>query len=155
MKTLSQKAKYALRALQMLASEAGRGPVLISRMADERELPKKFLELILLQLKNHGLLTSKRGKGGGYQLGKPAKEITLGQVVRIFDGPLAPLPCVSETAFRRCEDCQDFDTCGTRLVMREVRDQVAKVLDGTTIADLMERVDEATSKRAKDTMYHI
>ncbi len=153
MKTLSQKAKYALRALQMLAKEAGRGPVLISRLADERELPKKFLELILLQLKNHGLLVSKRGKGGGYQLGKPASEITLGQVVRIFDGPLAPLPCVSETAFRRCEDCEDFETCGTRLVMREVRDSIAKVLDGTTIADLLTRVERAGQGR--DTMYHI
>jgi Rrf2 family protein len=153
MKTLSQKAKYALRALQMLAAEAGRGPVLISRMADERELPKKFLELILLQLKNHGLLMSKRGKGGGYQLGKPANEITLGQVVRIFDGPLAPLPCVSETAFRRCDDCEDFETCGTRLVMRDVRDSIAKVLDGTTVADLLTRVERAG--KGRDTMYHI
>lgn len=155
MKTLSQKAKYALRALQMLAREEGRGPVLISRLADERELPKKFLELILLQLKNHGLLRSKRGKGGGYELGKPASQISLGQVVRIFDGPLAPLPCASETAFRRCDDCKDFDTCGTRLVMREVRDQIAKVLDGTTVADLLARSERAKTERERETMYHI
>src|SRR5689334_4372481 len=115
MRTLSKRAKYALRALQHLAREAKQGPVLISDLAREEEVPKKFLEVILLELKNQGILESKRGKGGGYMLNRAPEQITLGQIVRIFDGPLAPLPCVSQTAFRRCEDCKDYATCGTRL----------------------------------------
>ncbi len=155
MKSLSQKSKYALRALQRLARSPSGEPVLIAQMAKEGDIPKKFLELILLTLKNHGLLESKRGKGGGYCLRLPAAEISLGQVIRIFDGPLAPLPCVSETAFKQCDDCEDFATCGTRLVMQEVRDSMAKILDNTNLADLTRRVDQLISEKQRDPMYHI
>ena len=155
MKGLSQKAKYALRALQRLAREKGRGPVLIVDLAKREEIPRKFLEFILLELKNHGLLASKRGKGGGYTLQKDPKQITLGEVIRLFDGPLAPIPCASERAFRKCDDCHDSATCGTRLVMREVRDAMAKILDNTTLADLTNRVDQAIGEKAREAMYHI
>lgn len=155
MKALSQKAKYALRALQRLAREKGRGPVLIVDLARREEIPRKFLEFILLELKKHGLLQSKRGKGGGYELQKDPAQITLGEVIRLFDGSLAPLPCASESAFRKCDDCHDLSTCGTRLVMREVRDATAKILDHTTIADLTQRVDQAIGEKAREAMYHI
>ena len=155
MKGLSQKAKYALRALQSLARSRGQGPVLIADLAREEAIPRKFLELILLELKNHGVLHSKRGKGGGYQLRRAPEQLTLGEVIRLFDGPLAPLPCASERAFRKCDDCHDLRTCGTRLVMREVRDAIAKILDHTTLADLSQRVELAASQSALDPMYHI
>ena len=155
MKSLSQKSKYALRALQRLTREKGRGPVLIADLAKREDIPRKFLEFILLELKNHGLLQSKRGKGGGYELQRDAKDITLGEVIRLFDGPLAPIPCASERAYRKCDDCHDIATCGTRLVMREVRDAMAKILDNTTLADLTNRVDQAIGEKAREAMYHI
>jgi Rrf2 family protein len=133
---LSKKAKYALRALLLLAKEHGSGPVLISEMAQRESIPKKFLELILLDLKNQGVLQSKKGKGGGYFLGKSPEAITLGQVIRALDGPLAPLPCVSQTAYMKCEECTDETTCGIRIVMKEVRDATARILDHTSLADV-------------------
>ena len=153
MRTLSQKARYALRALEGLAREHGRGPVLIAGLAREEELPKKFLEVILLELKNHGILRSKRGRGGGYSLNRPPEEITLGQVVRLFDGPLAPLPCASESNFQPCAECTDASTCATRAVMKEVRDAIAQVLDKTTLSDLIAREDALRHSSAP--MYHI
>lgn len=131
---LSQKAKYALRALLVLAERDGE-MVLVSQIAERQKAPRKFLELILLELKRRGLLYSQRGRHGGYALARPAAEITFGEVVRIIDGPLAPLPCASRSRYRRCADCQDEGRCAIRAVMREVRDATAAVLDGTTIAD--------------------
>ena len=154
MRTLSQKTKYALRALQLLAREQARGPILISELAEKDGIPRKFLELILLELKNQGLLQSKKGKGGGYFLRKAPDKIPLGQIVRIFDGPLAPLPCVSESAFMKCDECADEATCGLRSVMKEVRDATAKVLDNTTLADLVKRADRLKDKKA-GLMYYI
>src|SRR3954471_21215314 len=116
---LTRKSKYGLKALLVLAEDVDRGPVLISELADRQRLPKKFLEAILLELKRHGLLHSKKGKGGGYLLGRKATEITVGQVIRVLDGPLALIPCVSQTAYRRCEECADEKTCGVRLAMKE------------------------------------
>jgi len=133
---LSKKAKYALKALLFLAREERRRPVLIADIAQKEAIPKKFLELILLDLKRHGILQSKKGKGGGYYLGKPPEQITFGQVIRILDGPLAPLPCVSQTAYQKCEECKDELTCGIRLVMKEVRDATARILDGTHLANV-------------------
>ncbi|HEX5078872.1 MAG TPA: Rrf2 family transcriptional regulator [Geminicoccaceae bacterium] len=131
---LSQKAKYALRALLVLAEE-GDKPVLISDIAERHNLPKKFLEQILLDLKHHGLVQSRRGRSGGYALLKPASEISFGQVVRIIDGPLAPLPCLSVMAYRRCEDCIDEATCAIRRVFALTHQVTATVLDRTTLAD--------------------
>lgn len=133
---LTKKTKYALAALIHLARKQQSGPVLISRLAKEEGIPKKFLELILLDLKKQGLLHSKKGRGGGYYLGRPAELIRLGQIVRLTDGPLAPLSCVSETAYEKCSDCRDETTCGIRKVMKEVRDATARILDTTTLADV-------------------
>ncbi|HYP13991.1 MAG TPA: Rrf2 family transcriptional regulator, partial [Bryobacteraceae bacterium] len=117
MKTLSKKAKYALRALYYLTREQGKGPVLISSISQAEQIPKKFLEAILLQLRGNRILESKKGKGGGYSLARPPEQITLGSIIRIIDGPLAPLPCASETAYRKCEECIDETRCGTKIIM--------------------------------------
>ncbi|HET6467151.1 MAG TPA: Rrf2 family transcriptional regulator [Geminicoccaceae bacterium] len=132
---LSQKAKYALRAMLMLARSDDARMIQVAGIAEQERVPRKFLELILLDLKRHGLLHSQRGKGGGYCLAKPADAISFGQIVRIMDGPLAPLPCASVTGYRRCADCADERSCAIRRVMREVRDAIAQVLDHTTLAD--------------------
>jgi Rrf2 family protein len=143
---LSKKAQYGLRALLALARENHQNPVLISDLAKHEGIPRKFLELILLELKNQGILQSRKGKGGGYFLGKPPQAITIGQVIRILDGPLAPLPCVSQTAYRKCDDCENENTCGVRIVMKEVRDETARILDGTTLAALLIRVENMSQK---------
>jgi len=137
---LSKKSKYAMSALIHLAKQYGKGPVLISDIAKEEDIPKKFLELILLELKNEGFLESKKGRGGGYMLGRPPDSISIGHVVRITDGPLAPLPCVSQTAYKRCDECRDEELCAIRHVMKEVRDSTARILDGTTLQDMVEHV---------------
>jgi Rrf2 family protein len=133
---LTRKSKYGIKAMLLLAEEADRGPVLISELAERQRLPKKFLEAILLELKRHGLLHSKKGKGGGYLLGREPTEITVGQIIRVLEGPLALTPCVSQTAYRRCEECIDERTCGVRLAMKDVRDATAQILDHTTLAGL-------------------
>jgi Rrf2 family protein len=132
---LSQKAKYALRALLVLAEEGDDRPLMISDIAERHNLPKKFLEQILLDLKHHGLVQSRRGRSGGYALLKSAAEISFGQVVRIIDGPLAPLPCLSKMAYRRCEDCPGEEACEIRRVFARTHQLTSDVLDGTTLAD--------------------
>lgn len=146
---LSKKTKYALQALIYLARPDHDGrPILISEIAQAEQIPKKFLELILLDLKNQGILQSKKGKGGGYLLGRSADRIFLGQVVRTFEGPLALLPCVSVTAYRKCSECRDERTCGIRMVMKQVRDATARILDRTTLASVIKKIGNG-GKRPK------
>jgi Rrf2 family protein len=134
---LSHKAKYALKALFQLASVPPGTMVLVAEIAARENAPKKFLELILLELKRSGFVYSLRGRNGGYALAKAPAQISLGQVVRLMDGPLAPIPCASLTGYRPCTDCGDIETCRVRLVMREVRDAVAAILDTRTLADVV------------------
>jgi Rrf2 family protein len=124
-----------LQALLLLAREPTQDLQLVSDIAEREKLPKKFLEAILLELNRNGLVRSRRGRGGGYALAKPADLITFGQVVRIIDGPLAPLSCVSVNYYRRCDDCKDEMTCEIRKVMRRVRDAISAELDGTSLQD--------------------
>jgi len=147
---LTKKSKYGLKALLILAQHAGQGPMLVTELAERERIPKKFLEAILLDLKRHGLLQSKRGKGGGYFLRRDPDEITVGQVVRLLDGPLALVPCASQTAYMRCDDCVDEDACAIRWAMKQVRDATAKILDNTTLAALNRRPARpaATAKKA-------
>lgn len=134
---LTKRSKYGLKAvLYLAAQQPGRGPVLVSELAESQRIPKKFLEAILLDLKRFGLLQSKKGKGGGYFLSRPPDQITVGQVVRALGGPLALIPCVSQTAYARCEECVDEATCGVRKAMKEVRDATSQILDNTTLAGL-------------------
>ncbi len=137
---LSKRTKYAFQALLYLA-ERQKGPVLISEIAENERIPRKFLELILLDLKNQGILQSKKGKGGGYLLGRPPESIYLGQVIRLFDGPLALLPCVSVTAHRKCDECADEEACRIRKVMKRVRDVTADILDRTSLASMLRPVE--------------
>ncbi len=140
---LSKRGEYGLRAmidLAILEPETGNGVVQIKEIAQREKIPAKFLEQILLTLKNAGLLQSKMGIGGGYYLARPAEEISLGHIVRILDGPLAPVRCVSQMAYEPC-GCPDERTCGLRLVMLDVRNAIADVLDKTTLADVSARVE--------------
>src|SRR3982750_675542 len=133
---LSRKAKYAIKALLALADREPGEPVRISDLARAEQIPAKFLELILLGLRNQGILRSRKGKGGGYLLARDPSQIFLGQIVRMFDGPLAPVPCASQTAYLACADCPNEAVCGVHLAMKAVRDATAQVLDGTSIASL-------------------
>jgi Rrf2 family protein len=140
---LSKRGEYGLRAMIDLATGVGHnGVVQIKEIAEHQQIPAKFLEQILLTLKNAGLLQSKMGVGGGYYLAKPAEQITLGQIVRVLDGPLAPIRCVSLMAYEPC-GCPDEETCGLRMVMGDVRNAISGVLDRTTLADVTERVRTA------------
>jgi Rrf2 family protein len=134
---ISQKAKYALRALVALARGKPGQALAIGDIAEQQSIPKKFLEQILLDLKRQGLVVSRRGKAGGYALLRPADTISFGQVLRIIDGPIAPLPCLSKIAYRRCEDCKDEACCEIRRVFARVADATRDVLDRTTIADAL------------------
>ena len=134
---LSKRAKYALKALIALSYEPRGTPVRIEDLARRERIPQKFLELILLDLRNRGVLQSKKGKGGGYFLVREPRSILIGELVRHFDGPLAAVPCASQTAYARCQDCRDEAGCGVRWVMKEVRDATARILDRTTLADMV------------------
>ncbi|SFK78000.1 Rrf2 family transcriptional regulator [Caulobacter sp. UNC279MFTsu5.1] len=130
---LSQKARYALRAMIELARENGQ--VTAGELAVRADAPRKFLEAILLTLSRQGLVTSRRGKFGGYLLGREPATISFAEIIRLVDGPLALTPCVSRTAFRRCEDCRDLATCALREALLRARDATAAVLEGYSLAD--------------------
>lgn len=129
------KAKYAIKALAYLAAAPVETPVLISEIAESEGIPQKFLELILRELRQHGLVASKRGRFGGYLLSREAKDINIAEIIRIADGPIAPVSCLSKTAYRRCAECQDEATCGVRLILRDAHEASLRVLEGTTLAD--------------------
>lgn len=135
---LTQKCKYALRALIVLARESDQDVLLIGEIAERAHLPKKFLEAILLELNRRGIVRSRRGRAGGYALAKPADLITFGQVIRLMDGPLAPTPCTSVNFYQRCADCPDEAQCEIRRVMRRVREAIASTLDRTTLKDAID-----------------
>ncbi len=133
---LTQRSRYALRAMLYLASlPADTPPVPMNRIAEAANIPRKFLELILADLRDAQFLLSHRGKMGGYVLTRRAEMISLGEVIRVIEGPLALVPCVSRTAYRPCKDCRDEATCAIRIAMARVRDETARILDGTSLAD--------------------
>lgn len=136
---LSKKGEYALRSLINLgiAAEVGRRLVQASELAETEQLPAKFLEQILQQLKEAKLVASSRGKFGGFRLAVPATQITIGSVVRLIDGPLAPIGCVSQTAYEKCS-CPDETHCGLRMLMLDVRNAIAGILDRYTLAEVVE-----------------
>lgn len=132
---LSQKAKYAIKALLELA-RLKEGELLQSaEIARRQSIPKKFLDLIFFDLRGHGLVHSVRGREGGFALSHAPADISIARIVRAMDGPLAPLPCASVTAYRRCADCKNEKTCEVRKMMREVRDAASAILDNTSLAE--------------------
>ena len=151
---LSQKAKYGIRALLYLCKQEAGRPVIIREIAEKERLPRKFLEAILLEMKEAGLLHSRPGKGGGYTLHRSADSIPLSRIIRIMDGPLAPIPCVSQTAYAPCRDCLDERTCVIRAVMKRVRDATTQLLDETSLGDMARQQDQLTGALAL-LDYHI
>jgi Rrf2 family protein len=131
---ISQKARYALRALLYLAAHTSDGPVQIAEIAERERIPRKFLEAILAELRKPGIVRSHRGRNGGYSLGRAAKDISFADVLRVTDGPLALSPCVSVMAYRKCEDCYDEAICVIRKALLAARDSTAKILEGRDLA---------------------
>ena len=134
---LSKKSKYAIIALIHLAKRYGQGPVIIGEIASKENIPKKFLEAILYELKTSGILNSKRGKSGGYYLIKKPDEVHLAQIMRLFDGPIAFIACVTYVYYEPCEECKDERTCPIRKVFKDVRDETVKILKKATLAELI------------------
>lgn len=139
---LTKKTKYAVKALIALAKNPDNKPMLIADIAKNEGLPKRFLEAILLDLKRGHILGSRMGAGGGYFLMKPASEIKISAIIRILDGPIALLPCVSLNFYQKCEECKDEIICSIREMMQKVRDASLNIMDNTSLADLVKREKE-------------
>ena len=136
---LTNKGKYGLKALVHLAGLPAEQTAQSVEIARAESIPKKFLDAILGDLRNAGLVVARKGKNGGYRLARPPAEIMAGAAIRALDGPLAPIGCASRTRYRPCDDCEDVESCSVRLLMTEVRDLSARLLDGTSIAEMRSR----------------
>lgn len=137
---LSKKTKYAINALVYLARfKDDAEPIQISRIAESEHIPRKFLEAILLDLKHAGILNSRKGKTGGYYLQRKPEDINMAEVMRLFDGPIAMLPCVAHLYYERCEECKDEETCGIRDVFADVRNETVSILKKATLAEIIRR----------------
>lgn len=141
---LSKKTKYALKALIYLAKTSEKEPVLIMEIAEKEHIPRKFLEGILLELRNHGYLGSKKGKGGGYYMKEDPATILVVDIIRIMNGPIAYLPCVSLNFYEKCEECVDEKICGIRNIFIELRDKTLQILSENSLADLIKREEKLT-----------
>lgn len=140
---LTNKGKYGLKAMVHLAGMPPGQPALVAVIAQTNVIPKKFLDAILGELRTAGFVHSKKGRGGGYVLARPATEIMVGSIIRALDGPLAPIGCASVTFYRRCEDCPSDRRCSVRLVMSEVREAIAAVLDSRSLAEMRSAAEPA------------
>jgi Rrf2 family protein len=139
---LSKRAKYAIRSLVYLGQKQGQGPVAIQEISETLTISRKFLEAILLDLRNEGILQSRKGQGGGYSLERSPDTVSVARVIRLVDGPLAAVPCVSQTAYARCDDCPDEKACLIRGIMKEVRDSTAHILENTMLDQLIRKAQE-------------
>jgi Rrf2 family protein len=146
---LSKKTKYALKALIHLAAQPADEPILISELARAESIPRKFLEAILLALKNAGMLQSKIGKGGGYYLAREPRNITIGSIIKVLEGGYAPVQCLNDASSPGCDECGDPSSCGVRLVMKDVMLAISSVLETNTLADMIERSENARRTQAK------
>lgn len=144
---ISMRSKYGLKALSYMARNSEKDSFLIAEIAQAENIPKKFLEAILLTLKNNGILTSRKGPGGGYSLAKSPADIGIGAIVRSFEGDLAPVQCLSESNHASCPECADESTCGIKLVMGEVASAVSGVLDNTNLADMLQKSEFARQRK--------
>jgi Rrf2 family protein len=144
---ISKKSIYGIKAIMNLARNPDRGQALIANLAEEERIPKKFLETILLSLKNAGVLSSRIGKGGGYTLLASPRTLTIGRIVRILEGGMSPIACLTETDHSMCAECGDHTSCGIRLVMTDVQKAISSIMDTVTVADMINRSDEAALAR--------
>ena len=152
---LTKKTKYALKALHYLAEQPSDQPVLIAELSRAEQIPKKFLEFILLTLRKAGILQSRIGKGGGYWLALAPQRITIASVVRALEGDFAPVQCLSESNYVRCEECRDEQSCGIRLVMSDVNQALTTVMERLTLADMVERSERARLVASKTIDFSI
>lgn len=139
---LSKKCKYAIHALVYLAERFQQGPVHIQDIAEQQHIPKKFLEAILLEMRNAKILHSKKGKGGGYYLYKKPEDVNLVEIIRLIDGPISLLPCVSLNYYEPCEECRNEKVCGIRDAFTGVRDETLRILSKSTLAQIVKRQRE-------------
>jgi len=146
---LSKKAQYSILALVKLAKEYNSGPILISSIAQTEKIPRKFLETILFDLKQMGILASKKGKGGGYYLIKKPEEINLADVIRHIDGAIALIPCVTYKYYQPCQHCKDEITCGIRSVVKDIRDETVNMLKKISLSDIILREEQLMKKKKK------
>lgn len=146
---ISKKSKYAINALVYLAKHKDDGPIIISQIAEAQNIPQKFLESILLDLKNAGILSSKKGRGGGYYLISDPDDVNLADVMRLFDGAIAFLPCVTYKYYERCEECKDEETCGIRDIFLEVRNETVELLKAGTLSSILGREERLEEQRKK------
>lgn len=146
---LSKKTRYAIKALVVLARNYGKGPMLIAEVSEVDTIPKKFLEGILLELKNAGILGSKKGAGGGYYLFKAPEQVMLSEIIRKIGGPISLIPCVSLNFYERCEECRDEVTCGVRDMALQIRDATLQILTKTSLADVVKKEDLLRASRKK------
>ncbi|MGB3502785.1 MAG: Rrf2 family transcriptional regulator [Mesorhizobium sp.] len=159
---LTRKGKYGLKAMVDLALLPAGELAVVGEVATRNKIPKKFLDAILVELRNAGFVQSRKGKEGGYRLARPAEEIWVGDVVRVLDGPLAPFACASRTRYERCEDC-DEENCHVRHMMMEVRNAIANVLDNRTLAEMRDAdgeeilvdVDRLTEQAKPETVVSV
>lgn len=150
---LSKKTKYAINALIYLAKKPPKQPVLISEIAEKERIPKKFLETILLDMRNAGILNSKKGKGGGYYLIKKPEEVNLAEIIRYFDGAIGLLPCVTHKYYEKCDECVDENTCGIRMAFLQIRNETVELLKKDTLQKLIE--NEKNLTHAQQANIHI
>ena len=146
---LSKKTQYSIYALVRMGKEFEKGPLLISDIAKTEKIPKKFLEAILLELKSGGFVNSKKGKGGGYYLIKNPKDINLADIIRLFEGAIALLPCAAYKYYESCSSCHDEETCGVRNVIKDVREETVRLLKTFSIADIIQREEKLLKKNSK------
>ncbi len=147
MLVLSKKSKYAIKALLFLGRQKEHERILISDIAEQENIPKKFLEAILLELRHAGFLGSKKGKGGGYYLIKSPAQINMAEVIRVFDGAIALVPCAAHKYYEPCDECEDEETCPIRLVFKQLRDVTVEFLKGSTLAEMLEQERKAKRKK--------
>lgn len=152
---ITKKTKYALMVLAALARKERGRPQLIAELSEEAKVPKKFLELILLELKGGGIVQSKKGPGGGYFMAIEPEEVSVADVLRLTGGAIAPVSCLSRTRYERCEECPDEKSCGVRLVLRNAHEASIKVLEKTRLADMMKQMVEARHAEESAPMYYI
>lgn len=148
---LTNKGKYGLKAMLFLASLPPGESAMGQEIATANNIPKKFLDAILLELRNAGMLRSKKGPGGGYALSRTPRDIRIGHIIRTLDGPLAPINCASKSAYVPCQDCQDLQSCAVRITMSKVRDAMSEILDRMTLQDMVVYADSPNA----DLMYNI
>jgi len=146
---LTAKGKYSLKALAHLAVLDSRATIQAVDIAETNDIPKKFLDTILGELRNAGIVRSQKGPGGGYRLARVPGKIRIGHVIRTIDGPLAPIACASRTAYQPCRDCSDVKACSVRLMMKKVRDAISDVLDSATLADMITKGRRRNTARGK------